>query len=119
MHALPQEYKCHMIEEGWVEIWTGEAKGYTPSFRSMFKKGSNGQRHQCKLQSLHQRVGSYCMGIYRSLLTGRTTIPQNEKYLKDYIGKLAVCIYRLIYYHSSLHPFFSSIFLTILVLCLI
>ena len=42
----------------------------------------------------------------------------DEKQLKIYIGKLAVCIYRLIYYHSSLHPFFSSIFLTTLVLTL-
>ena len=41
---------------------------------------------------------------------------KTEDHLKNYMGKLAVCICPLIYYHSSLHPFLSSIFL-IIVLC--
>jgi hypothetical protein len=41
---------------------------------------------------------------------------KTEDHLKNYMGKLAVCISPLIYYHSSLHPFLTSIFL-IIVLC--
>jgi hypothetical protein len=41
---------------------------------------------------------------------------KTEDHLKNYMGKIAVCICALIYYHSSLHPFLSSIFL-IIVLC--
>jgi hypothetical protein len=38
---------------------------------------------------------------------------KTEDHLKNYMGKLAMCICPLIYYHSSLHPFLSSIFLII------
>jgi len=41
---------------------------------------------------------------------------KTKDHLKNYMGKLGVCICPLIYYHSSLHPFLSSIFL-IIVLC--
>jgi hypothetical protein len=41
---------------------------------------------------------------------------KTEDHLKNYMGKIAVCICALIYYHSSLHPFLSSIFL-IIALC--
>jgi hypothetical protein len=41
---------------------------------------------------------------------------KTEDHLKNYMGKPVVCICPLIYYHSSLHPFSSSIF-PIIVLC--